>query len=960
MDKRSYSIQDGYKISNMHGMVYDDDGWLWMVGIASNAEEFKLSTRRFVMQRYDGQSLHDVKLPFTNHKGPLHFLFLKTNQNKLILGGYCNDQFTIYELNPKNLKISKLSQAQEVVRDCSVLQVFNMGNDILFFSQKRDQVIIYKMSPDAKITPYGNVAYEGEKTLHFKNLVEYKNHFLINNSRSGILCFNKNGQFVKQLALKSSPNKKLLINSWYRSEKILILNLADLPSQYTFDEEILELVPIPKSNALNYDFFVQDNKGNRFEYFSKNQNIIARRILNNNPTPIYDSLHLQLDASVASRNLNRELVIANGDQLEHLFFANNNVKTYLENYSIRGILQESKHGLLVATEANGWYRINTLTDEVIPFNTWLNGKPIILSSNRAIFNDGQFYWSNYEDGIVKINKQNGSVFPTIYYPVECMTSDDKYIYYGTNLHNLMRFDKKVMQNKILSATDTLYVLDITRDNHTLYAACNKGLLIYKNDKLNMIAPNNDEDLLSVDFTSDYGLLVGSKNGNLYQYNEENGSFRLLYRDEKKASIASVLIDRQKQIWLNTFAGIVCFNPFYKQATRFGQEDGLSHYECNRHSAFQTNEGDFVVGTIKGLNIFTPQLLSKNNQDLYPRILAITSYKKKAKQVQTIYSLNALDSTKKVVLPSLHNSLRIHVGMLEIVNHNEIKFQYRLNKKEWLQPSHQNEIQLINLSPGTYELEIEAMNVLRGKLGKTIRLEIIAERIFYKQWWFLCLLLGGLGSLLYYMYYQLKQKNKLQSQLSKNLILGQEEERKRLAKDLHDGIGQQLILLKRKAQNERIESFSQMTGELLEEMRNITRALHPVALKNVGLTQALQDLVNRADGLTNILFTVEIESIDGILSSDNELNLYRFVQESLNNIIKHANCTAAEVDIFCMQNFITLRIADNGKGFDTTRNTNSLGIDTLKERINILNGTFELKSSEGEGTIVRATIPIINE
>ncbi len=221
---------------------------------------------------------------------------------------------------------------------------------------------------------------------------------------------------------------------------------------------------------------------------------------------------------------------------------------------------------------------------------------------------------------------------------------------------------------------------------------------------------------------------------------------------------------------------------------------------------------------------------------------------------------------------------------------------------------------------------------------------------------------GMAALLVIMYllrsrYFSRKKQEMQQAFAHNLITAQEGERMRLSRELHDDIGQQLILLKKKAQIEDPE-LATITATILEDMRGITKALHPSVLKQLGLTQTLQQLVNKIDEHAELFFTAAIEDIDNLLPPDQEVNIYRIVQEVLNNIVKHANARSVDVNIQRKKKEIHLGIEDNGVGFDIPEkleNSNSLGLLTLQERVNMLGGSLQMMSNT-EGTKVTITVP----
>ena len=234
-----------------------------------------------------------------------------------------------------------------------------------------------------------------------------------------------------------------------------------------------------------------------------------------------------------------------------------------------------------------------------------------------------------------------------------------------------------------------------------------------------------------------------------------------------------------------------------------------------------------------------------------------------------------------------------------------------------------------------------------------------------QW----LLFGTLGFLLLFtVFVLLKSKNtakkekEQQEKFSQDLLQSQEEERTRIARELHDSVGQQLTLIKRKSQNLEQEEITKMTNNALEEVRSISRGLYPALLKELGLTESIEQLVNEYDEQTNLFFLMDIENVNHHFTEITSLNYYRLIQECLTNIVKHAKAKSVIVTIKREEDSIITLISDNGKGFDVneSKKKNSLGLKTIFERIKIMNGNISIDSKLNNGTSFLFSIPVKNE
>lgn len=204
----------------------------------------------------------------------------------------------------------------------------------------------------------------------------------------------------------------------------------------------------------------------------------------------------------------------------------------------------------------------------------------------------------------------------------------------------------------------------------------------------------------------------------------------------------------------------------------------------------------------------------------------------------------------------------------------------------------------------------------------------------------------------------RREQKLQESFSQNLIAAQENERTRVARELHDSVGQKLMLLTKKSKMVKNSELVSLSENTLEELRTISRGLHPPVIEGLGITNAIISMINEVDSHTNIFFTNEIENIDNLLTTENTLHLYRIMQEVLSNIVKHANAKAAYITIEKREKEIVLIMKDNGKGFDLERsNSISLGMKILKERSKIIKSKLEISTQLKKGTIIQLIIPI---
>jgi len=206
---------------------------------------------------------------------------------------------------------------------------------------------------------------------------------------------------------------------------------------------------------------------------------------------------------------------------------------------------------------------------------------------------------------------------------------------------------------------------------------------------------------------------------------------------------------------------------------------------------------------------------------------------------------------------------------------------------------------------------------------------------------------------------LKTTKALQERFSQELLTNQETERKRISKELHDGLGQQLLLIKNNIILSENHIGEKMMDTAINEVRSISRSLHPFQLQELGLTKAIEHMIAQIDENSSLFITSEVENIDHIFEKESEVNIYRIIQESFNNIIKHSQAEASKLSIKKLDNHIFISVCDNGKGFDYNakhKDTKSLGLKTLQERTRFLKGVMKVYSKENNGTVIEFNVP----
>ena len=201
-----------------------------------------------------------------------------------------------------------------------------------------------------------------------------------------------------------------------------------------------------------------------------------------------------------------------------------------------------------------------------------------------------------------------------------------------------------------------------------------------------------------------------------------------------------------------------------------------------------------------------------------------------------------------------------------------------------------------------------------------------------------------------------KEKKITENFASQLLQKTENERKRIASDLHDSVSNELVNLRHIIANNDNQLKSKIDF-ILEEVRNISRNISPTLFDKIGLKLSVEQLIDRIQNQHNFFISSEIKYKGG-LDNDKELQLYRIIQEAITNILKHANAVAGKVSINESDKTVNVEIRDNGKGFDVSKmfeKGNCFGLLNITERVKYLDGTVNFQS-DSSGTTIKITIP----
>jgi signal transduction histidine kinase len=479
-----------------------------------------------------------------------------------------------------------------------------------------------------------------------------------------------------------------------------------------------------------------------------------------------------------------------------------------------------------------------------------------------------------------------------------------------------------------------------------------------------------EDAQGVIWVGTYdGGLGRYADGRWTTYTQSNGLF-----DD---GVFQILEDGRANLWMSSNRGI--FRVSKRQledvaagregsviSTSYGRSDGMLNIECNGGlwpAGAKDKEGHLWFPTQEGVAVVSPEASLSTSGS--PRVL-----------IESILVDHApVDLRKPLTVRPGQGGLEIQYTGLSFARPEQIVFRYRMEglDKNWEHVGYRRTAYFSHLPPGNYTFQVMAASgdgMWSKEVGST---PIIVLPPFYLTRSFIAAMSGLLilTAIVFWNYRmrQLRMVQAAQQAFSQQLIASQESERRRIAAELHDSLGQHLVLIKNYAllllrnesanqsAQERRESLAEIRDEVslaIDETRTISYNLRPFQLDRLGLSTSIEALIDSVSKVTDIHFSTKIDDIDSYFPEDLRINFYRIVQEILNNMVKHSDARNAEVSVNRTDKGLTLSIRDDGRGFspDEASGRNGrggFGLAGIRERATLLNGKVTMQSQPGHGT-----------
>ncbi|MDZ4793923.1 MAG: tetratricopeptide repeat protein [Bacteroidota bacterium] len=547
---------------------------------------------------------------------------------------------------------------------------------------------------------------------------------------------------------------------------------------------------------------------------------------------------------------------------------------------------------------------------------------------------------------------------------------------------LKNFDSAIIEgNKALELarknTDSVAVAEIKR---------HIGVASYFQGKYDVAAKNYYESVAILEKANEKEKLAPLYNelGKLYRKTRDLDKAMENY--EKAADIFKQLKDTGGISMILNESGVVYeYKADYKEA--------LNRYTTSLKLAEETGDSlsvSYSLSNIAGIYVIEKRY-EEAEQNLL-RALQIRRLLKDSFAIALTYSdlgvaMNGKgDYDKAIAYLQISNKLAEALQYVELQSNNYNELASVAQRRGRYQEAYEYFLKRSYLRDSLYAMEktkqIAELNAKYESAKKEQQIQQQQNRIRMQNFLFIgmggLILLTGLLINSLYRRNKLRQETKMKTELMKQqeiavkaVIEAEENERQRIAKDLHDGVGQMMSAAKMNLsafeseltdatpeQKQSLETVIQLVDESCKEVRTVSHIMMPNALLKNNLAAAIHDFVNKLNN-KSLQAHVNILGLDQRLDSNIETVLYRVIQECVHNAIKHAGASTLDISLIRDKDGISGTIEDNGKGFDVADKGNfeGIGLKNITTRIDYLKGTVDFDSAPGRGTVVAFHVPI---
>jgi signal transduction histidine kinase/ligand-binding sensor domain-containing protein len=508
---------------------------------------------------------------------------------------------------------------------------------------------------------------------------------------------------------------------------------------------------------------------------------------------------------------------------------------------------------------------------------------------------------------------------------------------------------------------------------TVFNPSTKQTRVYQHDPARRTSLNSNT-VLDI-FRDRHGhLWLGTLGGGVDRYDSTTDGFgHITERDGlPNSTVYGILEDSTGQLWMSTNNGIACYDATERVFRNYGVSEGVQSLEFSQNAFCRGSRGRLFFGGINGVNIIEPEHLPVTG-DIPP--VVITQIKVMDQDV-TVPTL----PEQVLVLAPEENFLSFMFSALDYTAPEQNAYRYMLEglDRTWVEAGTRHYAAYTDLQPGEYVFRVQGCNSDRFWNAQGASLQIHVNPPVWRTLWFRALALALILGMAFGFYRErlkrLRKEKAFQAEFSRKLNESQENERKRIAGELHDSLGQNLLTIKNRLARcsdgsasirlkTEIAEVAAGVQHAIEEIREISSDLHPHMLERLGLTRTIESTARKCATSSSISIKATVDNVDGLLSPTEEINAFRIVQEGLNNVVKHSKASECTVVVEKNNGECLITIKDDGCGFVPQRDPGErdthggFGLLHMAERVRLLHGSMDVVSTPGNGTTLRLAIPL---
>lgn len=479
------------------------------------------------------------------------------------------------------------------------------------------------------------------------------------------------------------------------------------------------------------------------------------------------------------------------------------------------------------------------------------------------------------------------------------------------------------------------------------------------------------------------LWIGTYGSGLFRLRD--GVFREITQQQGLAEdvVSAILPDARGNLWMSGNRGI--------QRVARAQLDAVADGDAERVHAVLYGVGDGMLNAETNGGFQPAALRDTRGRLWFPTVLGVTMVDPSKLPIdanaprvaveQVVVNGVARPSDGSLVLGPGPTNLEFSYAGISLAAPEHLTFRYRLEgfDEDWVNAGARRVAYYPRLAPGNYRFVVASANRdgLWSAAGAGLAVRI-APRIRDALWFRLAAVfaLAAAIMLAFRRREQVARRERaVQAQFARLLIESQEQERGRIARELHDGLGQELLAVKNRTllalragstdadTREQLRQIGEVSSRSLENVRRLAHNLTPHQLHHLGLTAALRAMIDEVAESAELDLDADVDDIDDRLPAESGLGVYRIVQEALSNVVRHAQTQSASIRVRAGDTEVHVTVADTGRGFrmpdkGLPRATDGLGLAGITERVRILGGMAVITSAPGSGTSIQVSLPAI--